>query len=68
MSKPTIRVYLAENEFVDREMNAEEFAQYKIDQAELKVKQDGVNAKVQAKADLLAKLGITAEEAVLLLS
>jgi hypothetical protein len=68
MSKPTIRVYLAENEFVDREMNAEEFAQYKIDQAELKVKQDEVDAKVQAKAELLAKLGITAEEAVLLLS
>jgi hypothetical protein len=68
MSKPTIRVYSAPGEFVDREMNAQEFAQYKIDQASLAAKKAEADAKAEAKTELLVKLGITAEEAVLLLS
>lgn len=68
MSKPTIRVYSAPGEFIDREMNAEEFAQYKIDQAKRDAEKAEADAKAEAKAELLARLGITAEEAQLLLA
>lgn len=68
MKKPIVRVYSAPNEFEDREMNDQEFAQYEIDQASLAAKQAEANAKAEAKAELLAKLGITAEEAALLLA
>jgi hypothetical protein len=59
-------------ETIERELNAEELAQEKIMVANhLKIIQEEkaeAEAKATAKADLLAKLGITAEEAVLLLS
>ena len=58
------------NEIVDteREMTAEELAQWKIDKAQLDAKIEADKAKVAEKAALLAKLGITAEEAALLLA
>ena len=34
MKKPMVRIYTTADEFIEREMNAEEFAQYKIDQVE----------------------------------
>jgi hypothetical protein len=43
-------------------------AQKAKDQVEFEARQVDIEAKAQAKAELLAKLGITAEEAVLLLS
>jgi hypothetical protein len=43
-------------------------AQKAKDQVEYEARQADIEAKAQAKAELLAKLGITAEEAVLLLS
>jgi hypothetical protein len=69
MTKPIVRIHnLATNEIIDREMNDEELAQLAID----KVADDGIEAeraKVETdKAALLAKLGITADEAKLLLS
>lgn len=55
-----------------REATAEEIAQFKIDEADVKArllaKEAEKTAKAQAKAELLARLGITAEEAKLLLS
>ena len=59
-------------EVIERELNAEELAQQAIDEAnyaaaEALVKAEA-EAKASAKAALLSKLGITAEEAVLLLS
>ena len=69
MNKPTIRIHNVEtNEIIDREMNDDEFAQLETEQAAQLAKQNKAEAKATAKADLLAKLGITAEEAKLLLS
>lgn len=54
------------------ELTAEEIAQREADakayEAELKAKEAEATAKAEAKAELLNKLGITAEEAALLLS
>jgi hypothetical protein len=69
MTKPIIRIHNIEtNEVIDREMNDAEFAQYEIDQAAHLAKQAEAEAKATAKATLLAQLGITAEQAKLLLS
>jgi hypothetical protein len=69
MTKPIIKIHNTEtDEVIEREMNAEEFAQWESDQAKAAVE---AQAKAQAatdKAALLAKLGITANEAKLLLS
>ena len=53
---------------VVRPMNDEEFEQYKKDLADLENAKAKAKAKAEAKEALLAKLGITAEEAALLLS
>ena len=63
-----VRIYTAPGEFIDREMNAKEFAQYEIDQAGFAAEKAEAQAKADAKAALLAKLGITENEAKLLLS
>ena len=69
MSKPMISILDAQTgEEVTREMNAAEFAQYKADQSDYEIQQAEKASKATAKAALLNKLGITAEEAVLLLS
>jgi hypothetical protein len=68
MSKPMVRIYTGDGEFIDREMNTEEFAQYKLDVAARAAEKEAEEAKATAKAALLSKLGITAEEAALLLS
>ena len=51
-----------------REFNEAEYAQYALDQAANKKQADEAKAKADAKAALLAKLGITADEAALLLA
>jgi len=64
-----IRIHNTEtNEIIDREMNDAEFAQYEAEQAAQAARQAEAEAKETAKAALLTKLGITAEEAQLLLS
>jgi hypothetical protein len=69
MTKPQIKIVNAETgEEIIRDMNDAELAQLEIDRATAKAKADETAAKAQAKADLLAKLGITAEEAALLLA
>jgi hypothetical protein len=69
MTKPTIRIHNSQtDEVIDREMTAAEFAKYEADQADQAIKEAEAEAKATAKAALLAKLGITAEEATLLLS
>lgn len=68
MKKPTIRIYTGNGEFIDREMDDAEFAQYEIDQAADVARKAEAEAKVTAKAALLAQLGITEEQAKLLLS
>ena len=69
MTKPMIKIHNVEtDEVIEREMNNAEFAQYKIDQEALASERAEIETNNTAKAALLAKLGITAEEAVLLLS
>ena len=68
-TRPTIRVHDSQtNEIIDREMNDDEFAQYELNQSEQSAKQAEAEAKATAKAALLTQLGITAEQAKLLLS
>ena len=69
MTRPTIRIHNVEtDEVIDREMTDAEFAQYEIDQANALAEKAELEAKAQAKAALLAQLGITEEQAKLLLS
>jgi hypothetical protein len=69
MSKPMIRIHNAEtNEVIDREMNDQEFAVYQADQTAAVARKAEAEAKATAKAALLTQLGITAEQAKLLLS
>ena len=51
-----------------REFNDAEYAQYELDKAEAQAKADELAAKAVEKAALLTRLGITADEAALLLS
>ena len=69
MTRPTIRIHNTEtDEIIDREMTTAEFAKYKADlDAETAIKAEA-EAKAVAKAALLDRLGITADEAKLLLS
>ena len=67
-TRPMIRIHNVEtNEVIDREMNDEEFAQWETDQAAQAVAEAGAAQKAAAKSALLARLGITEEEAALLL-
>ena len=69
MSREIVRIHNTETgEIVDREMNDLEFAQYQLDQVEQAEKIAKAEAEAADKAALLAKLGITADEAKLLLS
>ena len=69
MTTPQVKIVNAETgEEIIRDMNADELAQLEIDKATAKAQADATLAKESAKADLLAKLGITADEAKLLLS
>jgi hypothetical protein len=69
MNKPTIRIHNTEtNEIIDREMTDAEFTQYQADQKVNKSLQAEIDAKANAKAALLKKLGITEAEAELLLA
>jgi hypothetical protein len=69
MSRPMIRIHNTEtDEIIDREMNDAEFAEYEANQAAELAAQAEAEAKAIAKTALLDRLGITAEEATLLLS
>ena len=67
MERPTVRIYTEPNVFIDREMNDAEFAQYEADKAAQAIAKAEAEAKATAKAALLERLGITAEEAAILL-
>jgi hypothetical protein len=69
MTKPLITIHNVEtDEIIEREMTSEEFKIYEIEQ-QAEADRKAAQAKaVTDKAALLAKLGITADEAKLLLS
>jgi hypothetical protein len=69
MSKPIIVINdITTGEVIEREMNSAELKQYEVDQAAHLVKQAEAEANATAKAALLTQLGITEEQAKLLLS
>ena len=68
MTNPMVRIYTSVNEYIDREMNADELKQYKADQAVAKADAVKLQQKATAKAALLERLGLTEDEAKLLLS
>ena len=69
MTRPIVRIHdLSTDEVIDREMNDAEFAQHEADQAAYAAQAAAEVAKAAEKAALLAQLGITAEQAKLLLS
>jgi hypothetical protein len=69
MTKPMIRIHnLDTDEVIDREMNAAEYKQYEADQAKNEALKAEAETKALAKSALLAKLGLTEDEAKLLLS
>jgi hypothetical protein len=66
--RPMVRIHdLSTDEVIDREMNDEEFAQYEANQAAQAELAAAEAAKAAEKAALLTRLGITADEAKLLL-
>ena len=69
MPKPQIQIHNAETgEVIVRDMNAEELAVYNKEAAEFEAMQAEIANKAATKAALLERLGITSEEAKLLLS
>jgi hypothetical protein len=69
MKKPIIRIHdLATDEIIDREMTDAEFAQFQTDKATAETQAQAEATKAAEKIALLAKLGITDDEAKLLLS
>jgi hypothetical protein len=69
MTRPIVRIHdLSTDEVIDREMNDEEFAQHEADQAVYAAQAAAEVAKAAEKAALLERLGITEDEAKLLLS
>ena len=62
MKKPTVRIYTGDGEFIDREMNKDEFAQYEIDQANAAATKAEREAKETARAAILDRIGLTADE------
>ena len=68
MTKPMVRIYTDSENFIDREMNAKELAQFEKDKAESDAKLAEINAKAEAKEAVLAKLGLTADEVAALLA
>jgi len=69
MTKPQIKIYNCETgEEIVRDATAAEIAQMELDAANAAAKKAEAEAKAAAKAALLAQLGITEEQAKLLLS
>ena len=63
-----VRIVELDGTVIDREMNNAEFTQYKKDEADDLAYKAELQLKATAKAALLDRLGITEDEAKLLLS
>lgn len=66
---PTIKIHNAKtNEIIEREMNNEELEAHNLRQIEMQEQVEKIRLKDAEKTALLARLGMTADEAKLLLS
>ena len=62
-TRPTIRIHNIEtNQIIDREMDDAEFAKYEADKEAAIIQQSEIEAKASAKAAILDRLGLTADE------
>jgi hypothetical protein len=67
MTNPMVRIHNTEtDEIIDREMNSDEFAHYEASQKANKLRQIEAENEAKARLELLKRLGITADEAALL--
>jgi hypothetical protein len=67
--KPMVRIHdIATDETIDREMTDAEFAQFQAEQAKDQARIEAEATRAAEKAALLAQLGITDDQAKLLLS
>jgi hypothetical protein len=67
-TRPMVRIHNVEtDEVIDREMNDTEFAQYEEDKAAQAIAKAEAEAKATAKAVILDRIGLTADEAKLIL-
>ncbi len=67
-TRPMVRIHNIEtNEIIDREMNDDEFSQYQADQLSLATRKAEAEAKEASRQAILDRLGLTADEAKLLL-
>ena len=68
MTKPMVKLVNAETgEEIVREMNAEELKQWEKDIAEANAEKEALAAKAAQRQAILDRLGLTADEAALLL-
>jgi hypothetical protein len=68
MTNPTTTIHNTEtDEVIEREMTDAEFAQYEANEAAFVAEKAAAEAKATARAAILDRLGLTAEEAALLL-
>jgi hypothetical protein len=69
MPNPMIRIHNSETDkIVDREMTAQEFAAYQLDQTAEATRQAASDVKTQAKAAIAERLGLTDAELAILLA
>jgi hypothetical protein len=67
-TRPIVRTHdLTTDEIIDREMNNQEFAQYEVDQATHAAELAEAETKAAQRQAILDRLGLTADEAKLLL-
>ncbi len=67
-TKPTVRIHDAStNEVIDREMTDAEFAQYQAEQVQREIIKAENEAKAAQRQAILDRLGLTADEAKLIL-
>lgn len=68
MTNPIITIHNIETgEVIEREMNAEELAQWEADKVQAQAEAEALAAKESARQAILDRLGLTADEAALLL-
>lgn len=68
MTRPMIRIHNTQtDEIIDREMNDDEFEQLQADQDKKATEEAEAEAKATARQEILDRLGITADEAAILL-
>ena len=67
-TRPMVRIHNIEtNEVIDREMNDQEFAQYEANKTAQLARQAEAQTKASERQAILDRLGLTADEAQLLL-